>query len=119
MSTPKVNATFARKDLIHSGKANNVYATNNPARESTTFVVAHNFCGAELNLEIDIMDASGRLLWSTSTTEIATTNTLPYKWDLRTDSGAKLNTGIYLYRVRLSSNGSSYASKAQKLIVIQ
>ena len=96
-----------------------VYATQNPARESTTFVVAHNFCGAELYLEIDIMDASGRLLWSTSTTEIATTNTLPYKWDLRTDSGAKLNTGIYLYRVRLNSNGSSYATKTQKLIVIQ
>lgn len=96
-----------------------VYATNNPARESTTFVVAHNFCGAELNLEIDVMDASGRLLWSTSKSETATTNTMSQKWDLRTDSGGKLNTGIYLYRVKLSSNGSSYASKTQKLIIIQ
>jgi hypothetical protein len=96
-----------------------VYATNNPARESTTFVVAHNFCGAELNLEIDVMDASGRLLWSASKSEIATTNTMSQKWDLRTDSGGKLNTGVYLYRVKLSSNGSSYASKTQKLIIIQ
>lgn len=96
-----------------------VYATNNPARESTTFVVAHNFCGAEMNLEIDIMDASGRLLLSTSKREIATTNTMAYPWDLRTDSGAKLNTGIYLYRIKLSSNGSSYASKTQKLLIIQ
>ena len=96
-----------------------VYATNNPARESTTFVVAHNFCGAELNLEIDVMDASGRLLWSASKSEIATTNTMSQKWDLQTDSGGKLNTGIYLYRVKLSSNGSSYASKTQKLIIIQ
>ena len=88
-----------------------VYATNNPARESTTFVVAHNFCGAELELVIDIMDTSGRLLWSTSERGIATTNTIAYKWDLTTDSGAKLNTGIYLYRIKLSSNGSSYASK--------
>ena len=95
-----------------------VYATNNPARESTTFVVAHNFCGAEMNLEIDIMDASGRLLLSTSKREIATTNTMAYPWDLRTDSGAKLNTGIYLYRIKLSSNGSSYASKTQKILVI-
>ena len=95
-----------------------VYATNNPARESTTFVVAHNFCGAELDLEIDIMDASGRLLWSASEREIATTNTMAYPWDLRTDSGAKLNTGIYLYRIKLSSNGSSYASKTQKILVI-
>ena len=95
-----------------------VYATNNPARESTTFVVAHNFCGAELNLEIDIMDASGRLLWSTSERGTATTNTIAYKWNLTTDSGAKLNTGIYLYRIKLSSNGSSYASKTQKILVI-
>ena len=96
-----------------------VYATNNPARESTTFVVAHNFCGAEMNLEIDIMDASGRLLWSASERGTATTNTIAYPWDLRTDSGAKLNTGIYLYRVKLSSNGNSYASKTQKLLIIQ
>ena len=95
-----------------------VYATNNPARESTTFVVAHNFCGAELNLEIDIMDASGRLLWSASERGTATTNTIAYKWNLTTDSGAKLNTGIYLYRIKLSSNGSSYASKTQKILVI-
>ncbi len=95
-----------------------VYATNNPARDNTTFVVAHNFCGAELNLEIDIMDSSGRLLWSTSESGTAATNTIAYKWDLRTDSGAKLNTGIYLYRIKLSSNGSSYASKTQKILVI-
>ena len=95
-----------------------VYATNNPARESTTFVVAHNFCGAELELVIDIMDTSGRLLWSTSERGIATTNTIAYKWDLTTDSGAKLNTGIYLYRIKLSSNGCSYASKTQKILVI-
>lgn len=95
-----------------------VYATNNPARDNTTFVVAHNFCGAELNLEIDIMDSSGRLLWSTSESGTAATNTIAYKWDLRTDSGAKLNTGIYLYRIKLSSNGSSYASKTQKILII-
>ena len=96
----------------------NVYATNNPARESTTFVVEHNFCGADLDLAIDIMDTSGRLLWSTSESGTATTNTIAYKWDLSTDSGAKLNTGIYLYRIKLSSNGSSYASKAKKLLII-
>lgn len=95
-----------------------VYATNNPARESTTFVVAHNFCGADLDLVIEIMDSSGRLLWSTSESGTATTNTIAYKWDLSTDSGAKLNTGIYLYRIKLSSNGSSYASKTQKLLII-
>lgn len=95
-----------------------VYATNNPARESTTFVVAHNFCGAELELVIDIMDTSGRLLWSASERGTATTNTIAYKWNLTTDSGAKLNTGIYLYRIKLSSNGSSYASKTQKILVI-
>ena len=96
----------------------NVYATNNPARESTTFVVEHNFCGADLDLVIEILDSSGRLLWSTSENETATTNTIAYKWDLCTDSGAKLNTGIYLYRIKLSSNGSSYASKAKKLLII-
>ncbi len=92
-----------------------VYVTNNPARESTTFVVTHNFHGSNLDLEIEIMDTAGRLLWNTSQSGTDTT----YKWDLTTDSGAKLHTGIYLYRVKLKSNDSSYASKAQKLLIIQ
>ena len=33
-------------------------------------------------------------------------------------NGHQLNTGLYLYRVGISSDGSSYTSKAKKLIIL-
>lgn len=96
-----------------------IYVTSNPARESTTFVVTHNFHGANLDLIIEIMDASGRQLWSHSENYPSASNTITYRWDLTTDTGARLQTGIYLYRVKLSSNGNYSSSKARKLLIIQ
>ena len=96
-----------------------VYVTNNPARENTTFVVNHNFYGSNIDLVIEVMDASGRLLWSHSKNYPSASNTINYKWDLTTDSGAKLQTGIYLYRVKLGNNGSYSSTKARKLLIIQ
>ena len=34
------------------------------------------------------------------------------------DEGRRLNTGVYLYRIRLSSDGSSQATKAKKLVIL-
>lgn len=96
-----------------------VYVTNNPARENTTFVVNHTFLGANIDLDIEIMDASGRLLWNHSVNYPSASNTITYNWDLTTDSGAKLQTGIYLYRVKLGNNGSYSSTKARKLLIIQ
>jgi hypothetical protein len=45
-------------------------------------------------------------------------NTLTVDWNLTTSAGSRLHTGVYLYRVQLSCEGSSYASKANKLIVL-
>ena len=39
-------------------------------------------------------------------------------WDLTTDGGQRLQTGVYLYRVLISSDGSTQASKAKKLVII-
>ena len=39
-------------------------------------------------------------------------------WDLTLDTGGRLQTGVYLYRVRAGSDGSKKTSKAKKLIVL-
>lgn len=96
-----------------------VYATDNPAYGSTTFVVTHNFAGSEMDIVVEVMDASGRMLWSGSESSTSNSNTTTFTWDLTLDSGAPLQTGIYLYRVKLSSGGSSYATKSRKLLIIQ
>lgn len=40
-------------------------------------------------------------------------------WNLTLDNGSSLNTGVYLYRIRLRSDGSEWASKAKKMVVIR
>ena len=61
---------------------------------------------------------SGRLLWHRTTSGAASGNAITADWDLTVDSGKRLHTGVYLYRVRLSSDGATKVSKAKKLIIL-
>ncbi|MGN0069956.1 MAG: type IX secretion system sortase PorU [Prevotella sp.] len=96
----------------------NISCTDNPATTSTTFVIGHDRTGSIVDVEIDVFDMSGRHLWHHQEADVSTDSPYTVNWDLRVDSGARLQTGVYLYRVRLSSDGSSKVSKAKKLIVI-
>ena len=91
----------------------------NPATTKTTFRITHDRAGSEMEVVIDIFDISGRHLWTHSQSGTYGGNTLTIDWDLTTDGGRGLHTGVYLYRIRLSSEGSGYASKAKKLIVLR
>lgn len=95
-----------------------VNVTNNPARTSTTFIITHDRSGSDLEIELEIFDMSGRLLYKQAETGTSATSTYTMDWDLTTGNGAKLQTGVYLYRILVGSNGSSRASKAKKLVII-
>ena len=71
-----------------------------------------------MNVDLEVFDTSGRLLWRHSEAGVPSDNTYTIDWDLTTNTGFKLQTGIYLYRAQISSDGSSKASKAKKLIII-
>lgn len=96
----------------------NVICTKNPATTSTSFVISHDRAGSEVDVELEVFDTSGRLLWRKSETGIPTDHTYTIDWDLTTGSGSRLKTGVYLYRALISNNGSSKASQAKKLIVL-
>lgn len=96
----------------------NVSCTINPASTQTTFVVIHNYLGSNVNIEIDVFDTTGRLLWTHADLGVSTTSAYALDWDLTTSAGAPLKTGVYLYRVRLTVDGATKESKAKKLIVI-
>lgn len=97
----------------------NIYCTKNPARESTSFIVTHNRKGSDVAVEIEVMTMAGRPLWKKTARGASSSNgSFMVDWDLCTESGGKLQTGVYLYRVRLSSDGSDTVSKAKKLIII-
>ena len=96
-----------------------VSCTENPASTTTTFIVNHDYTGSNLDVDIDIFDISGRHLWTYSDTGVASTGTYTTDWNLTIDGGERLQTGVYLYCVRISADGSSKVSKAKKLIIIQ
>lgn len=95
-----------------------VSCTKNPATDNTTFIISHDRSGGDVTVGIDLFDMSGRQLWRHDESGVSTGNTYTVDWNLTTDNGQKLQTGVYLYRVRLTSEGGTRTSKAKKLIVI-
>jgi hypothetical protein len=95
----------------------NVICTENPAKNHTRFVISHDRVGSEMDVELEVFDTSGRKLWGRTETGIPTDHTYTIDWDLTTNTG-HLRTGVYLYRILVSSNGSKQASQARKLIVL-
>jgi hypothetical protein len=95
-----------------------VSCTRNPATTQTSFIINHDRTGSQMDVELEIFDTSGRLLWKHAETGISTDNAYTLDWDLTGSSGQRLRTGVYLYRVLIGSDGSSKASKAEKLIIL-
>jgi len=90
----------------------------NPVEDVTYFVFDHNLVGNEFDVEIQIYDIAGMLVSTLSSHQYGTTvRSNPIVWDCRSTSGAKLGSGLYIYRVYITDeNGGSYSSFS-KLIV--
>ena len=96
----------------------NIGVTNNPARTSTTFIISHDRMESNMDVVIELFDAAGRQIWRHAESGVSATGNYTVDWDLSVDGGRPLQTGVYLYRVKVSSEGSCYVSKTKKLIVI-
>ena len=94
-----------------------VNATQNPAQDATTFIVTHNRPGSEFDVMIEIFDMSGRLLHKIISPSTPGTTTCTVPWDVTIANGKRLRTGVYLYRVNISCDGSRNVSKAKKIVV--
>ncbi|MDO4160026.1 MAG: type IX secretion system sortase PorU [Prevotellaceae bacterium] len=97
---------------------NSISCTPNPATTNTKFIVNHDRSGSSVNVGIEVFDMTGRLVWKNQEDDVTTTGAYTYTWDLTNGNGGKLNTGVYLYRVKVSSSGTGYTSKARKLIIV-
>jgi hypothetical protein len=92
--------------------------TPNPATTHTRFRILHDRVGGQMDVKLDVFDMSGRHLWAYTDSGVASDNTYTVDWDLTVDGGRRLQTGVYLYRLSISTDGSTYATKAKKLIVL-
>lgn len=96
-------------------------------KDMATFYIKHDMRGSDAELRIEIFSPSGQLEqvleWNETLSEGTGTmfggvseryGTTSYKW---IPSGLAL--GMYLYRVKLSCDGSQYVSKTKKLVIAQ
>lgn len=86
----------------------------NPVKSFTKFVVEHDRPETILNTQVDIYDLSGRQIWSFKQSTLD-----EIYWDVNDNSGRRLSTGVYLYRISIQTNSKIVRSKINKLIVIE
>lgn len=97
----------------------NLWSTEALARTSTTFVLTHNRPQSDLTVRIEVMDFMGRLLWEHVETGASSGGEYRVNWNLSTNSGQPIGSGVYLYRATISSSGGAESSKARKIVVLR
>ena len=94
-----------------------LYVQAIPGVGNMTFDVTHDRPENDLEVAIEVFDFSGRILWSHSEQVAALDSNYSYTWNLSCASGKPLDTGVYLYRVIVSSPVGQSTSKAQKIVI--
>lgn len=94
-----------------------VQATQNPAVTSTIFLVAHDREGSAVNVRLEVFDFSGQRMFVHEEATPSAPNLIRIPWNLSNNSGGRLGTGIYLYRVTLRCQDSEEVSRTQKIIL--
>ena len=98
---------------------NSVFAYPNPAYDETTFRFSHNQECNAVEARVEVYDSRGRFVRGYKTdmhAQGSTTDLL--KWDLTNDGGAKVEQGIYLFKIELIAINGASAQYGSKLVVV-
>ncbi|HPF02719.1 MAG TPA: type IX secretion system sortase PorU [Bacteroidales bacterium] len=91
----------------------------NPATESTKISAGHNRPDEMLMITIAIFDGTGRLVRILETTGFASGYQLyPVTWDGKNSRGSRVEKGIYLYRVSVSTGNGEKAEASGRMIIL-
>ena len=93
-------------------------ASQNPAVSSTSFMVSYDLPGSECDFVIEVFDFSGRCIWLHEESSGDASGIYTVTWNLTNGAGAKVDSGIYLYRCRARCGQSKWTSKTQKIVVL-
>ncbi|MCD8287354.1 MAG: type IX secretion system sortase PorU, partial [Porphyromonadaceae bacterium] len=96
-----------------------LYAEKSPATDVARFYIRHDRPGMLMTVKLSVFDWYGREIWTTEQTAMSDMwLSSPIEWDLTDKGGHRVQNGVYLYRAIISVNGSSEATKTQKIMVI-
>ncbi|MCL2597501.1 MAG: type IX secretion system sortase PorU [Paludibacter sp.] len=89
-----------------------LYNYPNPAGDYTIFEIVTDRPQDVLQAKIEIFDMMGRKIW-----EFSQKTTDKIRWDINSSNGTYLSSGIYIYRLTLSTLNSGTSYKSNKLII--
>ncbi len=97
-----------------------VSVSPNPVRygEKARFVLMHDRPQSEIEVTLELFDFQGQKLWSVTERCVSDSNIYSYTWDVTAQSGQPMPTGVYIYRARISSEGSVEQTKSRKIIIL-
>jgi hypothetical protein len=106
--------------VVDNGLPTNILrlmASQNPAVNSTNFMVSFDLPGSECDSILEVFDFSGRRVWMHEESSTGERGVFSVTWNLTNGAGAKVGSGIYLYRCRVKCGQSKWTSKTQKIVV--
>ena len=90
----------------------------NPMYDNTNFTFEHNQKDNEIDVVIKIYDVMGQLVKTITERRYGTTARIdPIRWNGKSDSGAALSSGIYVYNVTIKNAQSEETSGYSRLII--
>ncbi len=106
------------KDKLEIGRLKNY---PNPVIDYTHFVFEHNQKNQELTLELDIYDTYGNRVFSQTKEVFADSGskTEPITWYGKNGSGSPLSKGVYIYTLKVKTDGELVDSHTNKLLLIK
>jgi hypothetical protein len=99
---------------------NRIYNYPNPFKDKTAFIFEHNRAGDDLSVKVKIYTVAGRLVKTMEQQIAAAPNLIRFDWDGKDENGSALANGIYIYKVVVKSQTTSYQSEVlQKLAIVK
>lgn len=95
----------------------------NPFSSFTNFGFTHNKAGEDLYVSVEIFDVVGQkvkqldAIIAASDARVGLSSQL--RWNGDTDNGGKLRSGMYLYRLKISTADGKSAQKTDKLVLVR
>ncbi len=92
----------------------------NPFNNSTNFVFEHNHPDELLNVKINIYNTGGSLVKNIQQTFTPTgSRSNEISWDGIDNNGARLPSGVYVYRLNISTETGFQSTAYQKLVIVR
>lgn len=92
----------------------------NPFTTNTTFHFDHNKAGQDLQVQVQVMTVSGKIVKTINTSVTsADTHIGNITWDGRDDYGDQIGKGVYVYRLTVKSADGQKTEEIEKLVILK